>query len=131
MLRREELDESAWAAIRESAGDLHDSPVLVEDARDLSWTALRAKCGQVHSEFGIALLTLDLLLAARTSRDGAPETADGPAADFTGRLKRLAEELGIPVVVYETASVDGVEQWADLLLRVHSVDDSDKDTRTV
>ena len=131
MLSREELDESAWAAIRESASDLRDSLVLVEDVRDLSWPALRAKCQQVHSEFGIKLLALDLLPVAGTSRGSDLEATDGPAADPVGRLKGLAEELGIPVIIYGAASVDGVEQRAGLLLRVHSEDDSDKHVRTV
>ncbi len=124
MLSREDLDESAWAAIREAAGDLYDSPVLVEDVRDLSWMALRAKCRQVHSEFGIELLVLDLLLAG---------------ADRAAKLKALAGEFKVPVVVCGAApghglgddEVKSLGRQADLLLRVDSADDSARDERVV
>jgi len=131
MLSGAELDESAWAVIRESASDLHDSPVFVEDARDLSWTALQAKCRQVDSEFDMVLLALGLLPAAEASRNSDPGATDGSAGGAAGRLKGLAEEFGIPVIIYGAASIGGVEQHAGFLLRVHGVDDSDKDVRTV
>jgi len=139
MLHGEELDEAAWDTLREAAKDLYESPVFVEEARDLSRAGLRAKCVQMHSEYGIELLVLDLRSAAGMTCADDDRAGDGLAPDHAGKLKELAQQLGIAVVVYETVSghdlgadeVERLEQRADLLLRVHGVRDLGADERMV
>ena len=143
MLSGEELNESAWATIREAARDLYDSPVFVEDARDLNWAHLVAKCRQVHSEHSVELVVLGVPMAAGRSNDGG--RINTPDATPAGTLKALAEELGVPVVVFGTvpprdAGADGprelraeeaLERGADVLLRVHSPEHYTKDERMI
>ena len=143
MLSGEELNESAWATIRAAARDIYESPVFVEDARNLNWADLLAKCRQVHAEHGVELLVLGIpMTAGRGNAGGGTDASD---ANPAGRLKALARELGVPVVVFGTvpprdAGPDGaielcaeetLERGADLLLRVHSSEPYTKDERTV
>lgn len=96
-LKRCRLSADDWAARAKVQGALEDSRIYLDDRRALTALELRAKCRRIKSRYGLSLAIVDYLqLMAEPAK---ARSRDEAVSSNSYRLKELAGELGIPILV--------------------------------
>lgn len=90
-------------AITSAANRLHTLPIFVDDASRQTPATIRARALELQRTHGLALLVVDYLQlvesdGASSSRRG-PDTRAEEVAQITRAMKKLAKDLGIPIVL--------------------------------
>ncbi len=103
-IRRGDIKGIDIARIAASAGSLLDAKVVIDDTPVASPADLRGRCRRIESEHGLDLIVVDylqLMTADRTTKDA---NRVSETSDISRGLKRLAREMGKPVIALSQLS---------------------------
>ena len=102
-IRTGDLSENEWAEVIESAGNIGESRLIIDDTPAISVAELRSKCRKYKMEFGLELVIIDYLqLMSGSGRSG--DSRQQEISDISRSLKALARELNVPVVALSQLS---------------------------
>ena len=102
-IRTGDMSESEWAEVIESAGNIGESRLIIDDTPAISVAELRSKCRKYKMEFGLELVIIDYLqLMSGSGRSG--DSRQQEISDISRSLKALARELNVPVVALSQLS---------------------------
>jgi replicative DNA helicase len=109
------LDDTAWATMAKTLGDIADAPLYIDDTADMGLSDIRAKARRLAQRAGIRLLIVDYLQLLRPADSGGrrrPDSREREVAEMSRGLKVLAKELDIPVIAVAQLN-RGPEQRTD------------------
>lgn len=95
-LRSGFLDDEDWARLYQSADDLSQAPMYIDDTPALGVMEMRARCRRLKAEKGLSLVIVDYLQLMRASRN--IDSREQEISDISRNLKALAKEMDVPVV---------------------------------
>ena len=102
-IRTGDLTEQEWADLIESAGNIGESKLIIDDTPAISVPQMRSKCRKYKMEFGLEMVIVDYLqLMSGNGRSG--ESRQQEISDISRSLKALARELNVPVVALSQLS---------------------------
>ena len=105
-----DLKDSEWADLMESARNIGESTLIIDETPGISISELRSKCRKLKLERGLGLIIIDYLQLMTTK--GRVESRQQEISDISRSLKALARELDVPVVALSQLS-RAVEQRPD------------------
>ncbi len=88
------LNEREYAAVVDALGEVHRWPLVVSESPDDTIARIRAKARRAHAAAPLDLVIVDYLQLA----EGEGETRSAQVGDVARGLKKLARELGVPVI---------------------------------
>jgi replicative DNA helicase len=102
-IRTGDMTENEWAEVIESAGNIGDSRLIIDDTPAITVAELRSKCRKYKLEFGLEIIIIDYLqLMSGSGKSG--ESRQQEISDISRSLKALARELNVPVVALSQLS---------------------------
>ena len=102
-IRTGDLSEQEWNDLVDSAGNIGESRLIIDDTPAISVSELRTKCRKYKMEFGLELVIIDYLqLMSGSGRSG--DSRQQEISDISRSLKALARELNVPVVALSQLS---------------------------
>jgi len=105
-----DLKDSEWADIMESARNIGESSLVIDDTPGISLSEMRSKCRKLKLERGLGLIIIDYLQLMTTT--GRSESRQQEISEISRSLKGLARELDVPVIALSQLS-RAVEQRPD------------------
>jgi replicative DNA helicase len=88
------LNEREYAAVVDALAAVHRWPLVVSEDPDDTIARIRAKARRAHAQRPLDLVIVDYLQLA----EGSGETRSAQVGDVARGLKKLARELGVPVI---------------------------------
>jgi replicative DNA helicase len=138
-IRNKRAGAEHWARITQAAGDLHDAPLTIVDAGNVTLVDIRAKARRLATRRdGLGLIIVDYLQLMSHHR--RVDNRQQEIAEISRGLKLLAKELGIPVIAVSQLNRDperrqdkrpqlsdlresgAIEQDADVVMFIHRDD---------
>ncbi len=108
-LRTGQLNEEEWQNLVVAMGSLAKTNIYIDDTPGIKMSEIRAKCRRLAKEQGnLGLVVVDYLQLI----EGSGENRQQEVSAISRQLKKLAKELGIPVIALSQLS-RGVEQRQD------------------
>ena len=102
-IRTGDLNEQEWADLIESAGNIGESRLIIDDTPAISVQQMRSKCRKYKMEFGLEMVIVDYLqLMSGSGKSG--ESRQQEISDISRSLKALARELNVPVIALSQLS---------------------------
>ena len=146
-IRTGDLSEAEWTEVIESAVNIGERRLIIDDTPAITVAELRSKCRKYKLEYGLEIIIIDYLqLMSGSGRSG--DSRQQEISDISRALKALARELNVPVVALSQLSravesrpnhrpmlsdlreSGAIEQDADLVMFIYRDDyyneDSDK-----
>ncbi|KRM12638.1 replicative DNA helicase [Paucilactobacillus suebicus] len=109
-LRTGQLDEDEWNKLVVAMGSLSKTSIYIDDTAGIKIAEIRAKCRRLAKEKGnLGLILVDYLQLIEGTNH---ENRQQEVSDISRQLKKLAKELGVPVIALSQLS-RGVEQRQD------------------
>lgn len=99
-LRNGRLQDSDWSSITAALGKLHEAPLIIDESGGLTVPQMAARARRVMRRQGLALIVIDYLQLMC----GAGTNRNEELGDLTRRLKLLAKEMGVPVILLSQLS---------------------------
>ena len=96
-IRRGQISTEEYAKLAEVCGQLHDTPIFIDDTPGLTPLSIRAKCRRLKSKHDIQVVFIDYMQLMGLG--GRVESRQQEISTISRYLKALARELDIPVVV--------------------------------
>ena len=143
-IRTGDLSEAEWTEVIESAVNIGESRLIIDDTPAITVAELRSKCRKYKLEYGLEIIIIDYLQLM----SGSGRSGDYRQQEISDALKALARELNVPVVALSQLSravesrpnhrpmlsdlreSGAIEQDADLVMFIYRDDyyneDSDK-----
>ena len=136
-LRTGRLRDYDWMYLTRNIERLAQAPIFIDDTPAISVFEAQAKVSRLHREYGIGLIVVDYLQLVRGQ---AKTSSHGQElAHISRRLKNLAKELDLPVLVLVQISYPeegfmnprphlsnlpelGIEQAADVVMFIYRPD---------
>lgn len=109
-MRTGELQDDDWGKIVESAKNVGESKLILDDTPGISISELRSKCRKYKLEHDIGLIIIDYLQLMSGSKN--QESRQQEISEISRSLKSLARELEVPVIALSQLS-RAVEQRPD------------------
>jgi replicative DNA helicase len=109
-IRTGELSDDDWIKLVESAKEIGNSNLIIDDTSSISIGELRSKCRKYKLEFNLGLVIIDYLQLMTGSKKN--ESRQQEISEISRSLKGLARELNVPVVALSQLS-RAVEQRPD------------------
>jgi replicative DNA helicase len=135
-----------WSRIVEAAETLHQAPLFIVDAGNVTIVDIRARARRLRSSpRGLGLIIVDYLQLM--SHHGRVESRQQEVAEISRSLKLLAKELEIPVIAVSQLNRDperrqdkrpqladlresgAIEQDSDVVMFIHRDDSAEDLTR--
>lgn len=132
-IRNGQLNDGDWDGITVALGKLHEAPLVIDESGSLTVTQMAARARRVMRRQGLALIVIDYLQLMR----GEGSTRNEELGDLTRRLKMMAKELRVPVILLSQLSREvekrtnkrpimsdlresgAIEQDADVILMIY------------
>ena len=99
-MRSGRLLDSDWDGITTALGKLHDAPLIIDESGGLTVSQMAARARRQVRRQGLALIVIDYLQLMR----GEGNSRNEELGDLTRRLKLMAKELAVPVIVLSQLS---------------------------
>ncbi len=103
-VRAGKIGAADFSAFADAADTLHDAPMWIVDAGDVTILDIRAKARRMRSRDGLALIVVDYLQLMSPHR--RVDNRQQEIAEISRSLKLLAKELNIPVVALSQLNRD-------------------------
>jgi len=103
-VRAGKIGAADFSAFADAADTLHDAPMWIMDAGDVTILDIRAKARRMRSRDGLALIVVDYLQLMSPHR--RVDNRQQEIAEISRSLKLLAKELHIPVVALSQLNRD-------------------------
>jgi replicative DNA helicase len=133
-VRSGKLGPSDWTQFVDAAAHLHDAPMFIVDAGNVTILDIRAKARRLKSKEGLALIVVDYLQLMSHHR--RVENRQQEIAEISRSLKLLAKELDVPILALSQLNRDpergnsrpqlanlresgALEQDADVVMFIH------------
>ncbi|MBK9352049.1 MAG: replicative DNA helicase [Sulfuritalea sp.] len=135
-MRSGRMLDSDWDGITAALGKLHDAPLIIDESGGLTVSQMAARARRQMRRQGLALVVIDYLQLMR----GEGNTRNEELGDLTRRLKLMAKDLHVPVILLSQISrkvedrtnkrpvmsdlreSGAIEQDADVILMVYRDD---------
>ncbi len=106
-LRTGQLTDDEWKSFTVATDILKDAPIFIDDSAGIKVSEIRAKCRRLKQENpDLGMIVIDYLqLIDGTGRENRQQEV----SEISRQLKRLAKELGVPVIALSQLS-RGLEQ---------------------
>lgn len=135
-MRSGRMLDSDWDGITAALGKLHDAPLIIDESGGLTVSQMAARARRQKRRQGLALVVIDYLQLMR----GEGNTRNEELGDLTRRLKLMAKDLHVPVILLSQISrkvedrtnkrpvmsdlreSGAIEQDADVILMVYRDD---------
>ena len=102
-IRTGSLTDEEWEALVESATNIGESRLIIDDTPAITVQEMRSKCRKYKMEYGLKMIIIDYLQLM--NGDGKrSDTKQQEIADISRALKALARELQIPIVALSQLS---------------------------
>ena len=98
MVRKGLLEDEHYTELIRACGSLSEAPIYIDDTAGLTPLEIRAKSRRLKSRYDIQCVIIDYLQLMNSSRDRI-ESRQQEITLISRRLKAMARELNIPVVV--------------------------------
>ena len=96
-IRTGDMTEQEWVNLIESAGNIGESKLIIDDTPAITVQELRSKCRKYKLEFGLEMIIIDYLqLMSGSGKSG--ESRQQEISEISRSLKAIARELNVPVV---------------------------------
>lgn len=99
-MRSGRLLDSDWDGITAALGRLHDAPLIIDESGGLTVSQMAARARRQMRRQGLALVVIDYLQLMR----GEGNTRNEELGDLTRRLKLMAKDLHVPVILLSQIS---------------------------
>jgi len=109
-IRSGELQDEDWVKLVESANNIGNSNLIIDDTPGISIAELRSKCRKFKLEQDLGLVIIDYLQLM--SGSGKSESRQQEVSEISRSLKALAREIHAPVIALSQLS-RAVEQRPD------------------
>lgn len=109
-IRSGELNDEDWAKLMESARNVGESGLIIDDTPGISITELRSKCRKFKLEHNLGLIIIDYLQLMSGGKKS--ESRQQEISEISRSLKALAREVNCPVIALSQLS-RAVEQRPD------------------
>lgn len=109
-IRSGTLQDEEWAKLMESARNIGESALIIDDTPGITVSELRSKCRKLKLEKNLGLIIIDYLQLM--SGSGRSESRQQEISEISRSLKALARELDCPVIALSQLS-RAVEQRPD------------------
>lgn len=109
-IRTGTLRDDEWADIMESARNIGESGLVIDDTPGITVSEIRSKCRKLKLEKNLGLIIIDYLQLM--SGSGRSESRQQEISEISRSLKALARELDCPVIALSQLS-RAVEQRPD------------------
>lgn len=103
-IRRGDIKGIDIARIASSAGSLLDAKIIIDDTAVATPAELRGRCRRIEQEHGLDLIVVDYLQLMTADRATKDANRVSETSDISRGLKRLARELGKPVIALSQLS---------------------------
>lgn len=105
-LKTGQLTDEEWSSLTVAADTLRAAPIFIDDTAGIRVNEIRAKCRRLKQEHtDLGLIVIDYLqLIEGTGRENRQQEV----SEISRQLKKLAKELGVPVIALSQLS-RGVE----------------------
>lgn len=101
-IRTGKLNEEEWTKLVESAAEIGDSGLILDDTPGISISELRTKCRKYKVEKNIGLVIIDYLQLM--SGGGKTESRQQEISEISRALKSVAREINCPVLALSQLS---------------------------
>ncbi len=101
-IRTGKLNEEEWTKLVESAAEIGDSGLILDDTPGISISELRTKCRKYKAEKNIGLVIIDYLQLM--SGGGKTESRQQEISEISRALKSVAREINCPVLALSQLS---------------------------
>lgn len=126
-----------WMGVTQATGEMAALPIHIDDSAGHTAWSIRAACRRLRAEGGLDLGIIDYIQLMGSSLDRRGANRNEEITDTSRKLKVLADELGIPLIVLSQLSRAGegrsdprpklsdlresgaLEQDADLVVFLH------------
>ena len=88
---------SDWQALNRACGELHETPMYIDDAPGLTILQLRARARRMAQQYGIKCIIIDYLQLL-TAPGAARESRQVEVSTISRGIKALAREMNVPVI---------------------------------
>ncbi len=144
-IRTGDLNDQEWVDLMESAGNIGESRLIIDDTPAISVPEIRSKCRRFKMDRGLDLIVIDYLQMMSGSGRGN-DSRQQEISDISRALKSLARELNVPIIALSQLSravesrpnhrpmlsdlreSGAIEQDADLVMFIYREDYYNKDT---
>jgi replicative DNA helicase len=103
-IRRGEIDPSDFDRIAETAREMEQIPLYIDETGGLSIAQLAARAHRLKRQRGLDLLVIDYIQLLQGSTRRAQEGRVQEVTEITTNLKALAKELNVPVLALSQLS---------------------------
>ncbi len=90
------LKDEDWAKLYQSAEDLSQAPIYIDDTPALDPLELRARCRRLKGEKGLGMVVIDYLQLMHVNQ--RKDSREQEISHISRNLKSLAKEIDVPVV---------------------------------
>ncbi|MEV3926499.1 replicative DNA helicase [Actinomadura coerulea] len=143
-MRAGNLSEDDWKAIGRKTPDIEAAPLYLDDSADLTMMQIRSKCRRMQQKHGLRLIVVDYLQLMESGKRAENRVVE--VGQISRGLKKLAKELGVPVValsqlnrgseqrsdkrpqVSDLRESGSIEQDADMVILLHREDAYEKES---
>ena len=109
-MRTGNLEDDDWIKLVESAKDIGNSQLIIDDTPGISISELRSKCRKYKLEHNLGLVIIDYLQLMSGGKKS--ESRQQEISEISRSLKALAREINVPVIALSQLS-RAVEQRPD------------------
>ncbi|WP_405393518.1 replicative DNA helicase [Streptomyces sp. NBC_01102] len=143
-MRGGNLSEDDWKAISRKTPSIEAAPLFLDDSADLNMLQIRSKCRRMQQKHGLSLVVVDYLQLMESGKRAENRVVE--VGQISRGLKKLAKELGVPVValsqlnrgseqrtdkrpqVSDLRESGSIEQDADMVILLHREDAYEKES---
>jgi replicative DNA helicase len=143
-MRGGNLSEEDWKAIGRKTPTIEAAPLYLDDSADLNMLQIRSKCRRLQQKHGLSLIVVDYLQLMESGKRAENRVVE--VGQISRGLKKLAKELGVPVValsqlnrgseqrtdkrpqVSDLRESGSIEQDADVVILLHREDAYEKES---
>ena len=110
-IRTGNLATAQWGKLVESARDIGEATLVIDDTPSISVKEMRSKCRKLKMEMGLGLIIIDYL-QLMTTGNSRSESRQNEISEISRSLKAIAREMQCPVLALSQLSRD-VEKRED------------------
>ena len=103
-IRRGEIDDQIFNAIRDTAAELEKAPLYIDETGGLTIAQLAARARRLKRQRGLDLMVVDYIQLLSGSSRRAQEGRVQEVTEITTGLKALAKELNVPILALSQLS---------------------------
>lgn len=98
-IRGGHIDEADWPRLSDAMGKLGELPLFIDDGSGRNFWEIRAACRRLRAEQGLDLVIVDYVQLMPGTLDQRTATRTAEITDISRRLKVLAGELRVPIIL--------------------------------